>query len=132
MNFGIQSIPAFYIYRNGELQENFVGADKVKLLSAVKTLKAALGDEEEASTPSALPNLPGAAKMTGPVSSAPDLGFVEFRPDNMVPNTFDNTANLAKMTAKVKEIVTGYGLDKASEVLEGEFTIDKVTPEVQD
>jgi len=33
------------------------------------------------------------------------------------------------MVVKVKEIVSGYGLDKTQELLEN-FSIDKVTPEV--
>jgi len=52
MNFGITSIPAFYVYKNGELLENFVGANKEKLLGVVQRLKSELGDEVINTAPS--------------------------------------------------------------------------------
>ena len=122
-NFNISSIPAFFVYKNGTLVENFVGANKDKLIKLVEQLKKDLGDEIRSSSAGALPTAPVVDRY------APDLGFIVYNPRSTWITKFENMKNLSKMGAKLKEIAEAESADNFKALM-NDFALGKVTPEV--
>lgn len=125
MNFMVTSIPAFFIYQNGECISQFVGANKAKLDGIVKKLKANLGDDGK-STASKAAEEPIVIRLKY------DLGFIQFKPLSNQVILFENISNMNKIGTKIKEIISGVDNDDIQELKElmDDFKISGFTPEI--
>lgn len=113
MNFMVTSIPAFFIYKNGQCIEQFVGANKAKLDEIVKQLKTDLGDTGVSSTTASTKPMVIRLKQ--------DLGFIQFKPWSRQEILFEKIDNMSKIGAKLKEIVAnieGEDLNELRSLLE--------------
>ena len=135
MNFNIQSIPAFFIMKNGELINNFVGANKSKLETIVIQLKQELGDEIVS------PFVGGVKSEATVIKIKPDLGFTQFKPYSNEPILYEilGKEKLTKMfnnliVPKVKDLLASMIEDEAikehvealNTLLNGDFKIKNI------
>mmetsp|Transcript_16328 Transcript_16328/g.16050 ORF Transcript_16328/g.16050 Transcript_16328/m.16050 type:complete len:347 (+) Transcript_16328:191-1231(+) len=108
MNFMVTSVPSFFIYKNAQCVENFVGADKVKIEKWIKTLKEDLGDAGEST--SATPAAPPKLKLKY------DLGFAQFKPWSNQEILFEKITAMSKIAAKIKDIISSIEGEELSEL----------------
>lgn len=109
MNLMVTSIPAFFIYKNGECVDQFVGADKAKLEECVNKLKTDISDDGSF-VPGAIPKEPAVIRLKQ------DLGFIQFKPYSVQAILFENVTNMSKIGVKVNEIVSSIEGEELSDL----------------
>jgi len=109
MNLMVTSIPAFFIYKNGECVDQFVGANKAKLEESVKKLKTDIGDDGSFA-PGAAPKQPAVIRLKQ------DLGFIQFKPYSIQAILFENVVNMSKIGVKINEIVSSIEGDELADL----------------
>ena len=126
MNFMVTSIPAFFIYQNGECISQFVGANKPKLEGLVKQLKTNVGDDGKSTSTSSAPEVPAVIRLKY------DLGFIQFKPVSNQAILFESITNMSKIGAKVKDIIASVDNDDIKELkdLMDDFKMPNFTPDI--